>query len=176
MDAMTRAALRAGQGDDAALASFGRLSQPDVWRFCAHLGGRDNADDLTQEVYLRAIPALSRFRGDASAMTWLLAIARRCAADFIGAAQWRRRLQAAVTDAAAPYLPAGESDHAGRVALDALVASLSEDRREAFVLTQLLGMSYAEAAEVCSVEIGTIRSRVARARAELIEQANAATG
>jgi RNA polymerase sigma-70 factor (ECF subfamily) len=57
-----------------------------------------------------------------------------------------------------------------------LVGALSDDRREAFVLTQMLGLSYAEAAEVCGCEIGTIRSRVSRARADLIEQAAAGTG
>jgi RNA polymerase sigma-70 factor (ECF subfamily) len=45
---------------------------------------------------------------------------------------------------------------------------LDRDRREAFVLTQLLGMSYAEAADVCGCPVGTIRSRVARARGDLV--------
>jgi RNA polymerase sigma-70 factor (ECF subfamily) len=49
------------------------------------------------------------------------------------------------------------------------LAALDEDRREAFVLTQLVGLSYAEAADVCRCPVGTIRSRVARARAELVE-------
>ena len=50
-----------------------------------------------------------------------------------------------------------------------LLARLDPDRREAFVLTQLLGLPYAEAAEVAGCPVGTIRSRVARARADLIE-------
>jgi RNA polymerase sigma-70 factor (ECF subfamily) len=50
-----------------------------------------------------------------------------------------------------------------------LLARLDPDRREAFVLTQLLGLSYAEAAEVAGCPVGTIRSRVARARADLID-------
>ncbi len=49
-----------------------------------------------------------------------------------------------------------------------LVRRLEGDRREAFVLTQLLGLSYAEAAEVAGCPVGTIRSRVARARADLV--------
>jgi RNA polymerase sigma-70 factor (ECF subfamily) len=53
--------------------------------------------------------------------------------------------------------------------LDDLLADLDPDRRTSFVLTQLLGYSYAEAAEVCECPVGTIRSRVARARAELAE-------
>jgi len=50
-----------------------------------------------------------------------------------------------------------------------LLARLDADRREAFVLTQLLGLPYAEAAEVAGCPVGTIRSRVARARADLVE-------
>lgn len=50
-----------------------------------------------------------------------------------------------------------------------LLDRLDPDRREAFVLTQLLGLSYAEAAEVAGCPVGTIRSRVARARADLVD-------
>lgn len=73
------------------------------------------------------------------------------------------------------------SDPAESVAMRALVAALEPQRREAFVLTQVLGLSYAEAADVCSCPLGTIRSRVARARADLVEgigggQSRAGTG
>ena len=61
MEELTALALAAGAGDRVALASFVRRTQADVWRFCAHLNGRAEADDLTQETYLRAIPALLRF-------------------------------------------------------------------------------------------------------------------
>jgi RNA polymerase sigma-70 factor (ECF subfamily) len=53
---------------------------------------------------------------------------------------------------------------------------LDPDRRAAFVLTQLISLSYAEAAEILGVPIGTIRSRVARARADLIEQLEGPAG
>ena len=59
-------------------------------------------------------------------------------------------------------------DHAESVALAGLLAALDDERREAFVLTQLVGLSYAEAAEVCGCPVGTIRSRVARARSDLV--------
>jgi RNA polymerase sigma-70 factor (ECF subfamily) len=55
-----------------------------------------------------------------------------------------------------------------RVLLRELVLGLDEDRREAFVLTQMLDLSYADAARVCGCPVGTIRSRVARARADLV--------
>jgi RNA polymerase sigma-70 factor (ECF subfamily) len=53
------------------------------------------------------------------------------------------------------------------VLLRALVTALDPDRRDAFVLTQVLDLSYAEAADVCGCPVGTIRSRVARAREDL---------
>jgi RNA polymerase sigma-70 factor (ECF subfamily) len=165
-DELTRLALAGGDGDRVALAAFVRRTQPDVWRLCRHLAGPDQADDLTQEVYLRALRALPSFRGDASARTWLLAIARRAVADAIRRDQRRRRL--------APRRPVPHPDHAGGVALESLLAPLDADRREAFVLTQLLGLSYAEAADVAGVPVGTIRSRVARARAELVADLEAA--
>ena len=160
MDELTRLASAAGQGDRIALAAFVRGSQADVWRLCRHLGDADSADDLTQETYLRAIPALASFRGDASARTWLLGIARRVCADAVRSARRRRAL--------VPRPRRSEPDHAGAAALGVLVASLDDDRRSAFVLTQVLGLSYAEAAEVCGVPVGTIRSRVARARGDLV--------
>jgi RNA polymerase sigma-70 factor (ECF subfamily) len=60
-------------------------------------------------------------------------------------------------------------DPSGEVALYDLLAGLDPDRRAAFVLTQVLGHSYAEAATICGCEVGTIRSRVSRARGDLIE-------
>lgn len=168
MDQLTQLALRAGDGDRQALASFINASQADVWRLCAHLVDRDSADDLTQEVYVRAVPALTRFRGDSSARTWLLSIARRTCIDwFRRTARTRRlheRLVAVATDHSAGSDPA--EMFSGDV--DAIVNSLSGGRRTAFILTQVLGLSYAEAAEVCDVAVGTIRSRVARAREELL--------
>ena len=160
-DEITSVALRARRGDDAAAAAFVRATQADVWRMCAHLGSPAQADDLTQDTYARAFASLHRFLGRSSARTWLLSIARRVCADSVRAAQRERRLQVE------PAVPV--ADPAGAVAVRALVAGLDAERREAFVLTQVLGLSYAEAADVCSCPVGTIRSRVARARAELVD-------
>jgi len=160
MDELTHLALDAGRGNQAALAAFVRRTQPEVWRLCRRLGDVDEADDLTQDTYARAIPALARFEATASARTWLLAIARNTCADEVRRNR-RRRRPVPVADEVAP-------DHAPSTDLDALVATLDPDRRSAFVLTQVLGLSYAEAAEVCDVPVGTIRSRVARARADLV--------
>jgi RNA polymerase sigma-70 factor (ECF subfamily) len=159
-DELTSVALRARRGDAAAAATFVRATQADVWRLCAHLGSAATADDLTQDTYARAFASLHRFLGRSSARTWLLSIARRACADAVREAQRDRRLTMPPARAA--------EDPAGSVTMRALIAALEAERREAFVLTQVVGLSYAEAADVCSCPVGTIRSRVARARAELV--------
>ncbi|MDQ1419522.1 MAG: polymerase sigma-70 factor, subfamily [Acidimicrobiaceae bacterium] len=175
MDEVTGFALDAAAGDCVALQRFVRATQAQVWRFCAHLGDTGDtgdADDLTQEVYLRAIKALPRFRGDASARTWLLAIARTTVADHIRTLQRRRAASTSAAASARRTSPAASAAVVAapdeHVVLRAVIGQLPEDRRTAFVLTQVLGLSYAEAAEVCRCPMGTIRSRVARARAELV--------
>lgn len=170
MDDPTRWLLAARDGDATAAAAFIRATQADVWRLCRHLGDPSTADDLTQETYARAWRSLPAFRGDASARTWLLSIARRTAADAVRTATRRRRL-----DALLPR-PERVPDPAGGIAATALLAELPVEQRSAFVVTQLLGLSYDEAAGVCGCPVGTIRSRVARARealVRLVEEASA---
>jgi RNA polymerase sigma-70 factor (ECF subfamily) len=150
------------------LTTFVRRAQPEVWRFCASLAGRDHADDLTQETFARALRALPSFRGDSSTRTWLLAIARRVVADHVRAEQRRRRRITRLRAQPAPQVAA--PGPAGAHAVADLVRGLDADRRDAFVLTQVLGLSYAHAAEVCGCEVGTIRSRVARGRRELLDR------
>jgi RNA polymerase sigma-70 factor (ECF subfamily) len=173
MDELTRLALAARDGDRLALGSFVRGSQGEVWRFVASLAGAADADDVTQDVYVRAWKALPGFRGDASARTWLLVIARRACADAVRG-HVRRRKVAAREQAETALAPAASPDSGAEHALAALVEAQPTDRREAFVLTQLLGCSYEEAADVCGVPVGTIRSRVARARADLVAAVRAA--
>lgn len=160
-------ALAAAGGDRVAVAAFVRRTQPEVWRLCARLGDRTAADDLTQEVYLRALPALARFRGDASARTWLLQIARHVCADHLRRVTRSRKLLDRLVRLG--EVPDPVPARTGELDLDDAIAALDPDRRAAFVLTQITGLSYAEAAEVCEVPVGTIRSRVARARADLLD-------
>jgi len=79
VDELSALLMRAKRGDEEALAAFVHATHSSVWRFCAHLIGRDDADDATQETFVAAWRALPQFRGDASARTWLFVIARRCA-------------------------------------------------------------------------------------------------
>lgn len=165
MDELTGTALAAADGDPVAVEMFVRATQAQVWRLCSRLVDEQTAEDLTQEAYLRAFRALPAFRGDSSARTWLLAIAHRTCMDELRSRIRRRRrdslLQLGRRDEIGP-------DAAEQVAMAELLARLEPDRRAAFTLTQMLGLSYDEAAEVCDCPVGTIRSRVARARGDLI--------
>jgi RNA polymerase sigma-70 factor (ECF subfamily) len=167
VDEWTRLALAArGRADPSALDVFVRATQDDVWRLCAHLGDRDRADDLTQETFVRVLRSLPMFRGDAPVRSWLFSIVRRVVADDIESRQRRRRHHSDLDHETVPESAA--PDHQGSITLADLLESLDPGRRAAFVLTQLLGYSYAEAADACDVPIGTIRSRVARARDSLV--------
>ena len=174
MDDLERWASEAAAGDRTAAAAFVRATERDVWRWHSYLVDRDSAADLSQETYLRAFRALPAFRGDAHPRTWLLAIARRVAAGEREARQRRLRLDMMLTHQA--DVDECPQDVAGAVTAAALLAALDHDRRAAFVLTQVLGLGYAEAAAVCGCPVGTIRSRVARARADLVDAVRADGG
>jgi len=170
-DDVTGWALRAQQGDATATAAFVRATQADVWRFCASLVDADTADDLTQETYLRAFRALPGFAARSSVRTWLLGIARRACADHLRTVVRRRRLDEVLR---ARFASASAPDPAAASGTTDLLARLPAERRSAFVLTQLVGLSYQEAAAVEDVPVGTIRSRVARAREDLVAALTAA--
>jgi RNA polymerase sigma-70 factor, ECF subfamily len=168
---VTAWAIAAGRGDRAALTAFVRATQQDVHRFVAHLTSPREADDLAQETYLRALRALPGFEGRSSARTWLLSVARHTAIDAIRSSARRPRTDGGGEwEALADGARRGGAHSAAHeaVLLRALVAELDPDRRAAFVLTQVLDLGYAEAAEVCGCPVGTIRSRVARAREDLV--------
>lgn len=164
MDELTHLLIEARDGDRDAFAGAVRMAAPGVERFVRAAVDAADLDDVVQDTFVRAWGSLHRFRVESTGMTWLLAIARRAAADAVRRTVRRRELQARVESLRPAELVAPDT---GRADLDDLVARLAPERREAFVLTQVVGLAYDEAALVCGVPIGTIRSRVARARADL---------
>lgn len=161
-------------GDRAALDRVIALTQHDVRRFLAAHADPGEAEDLTQETFLRSLPALDRFEGRSSLRTYLLVIARRVAVDHVRRRAARPRTASTDDWVAAVDLAdhrAGRTaggDRTGAVEIRELLQALPRERREALILTQVIGMDYAEAAAICECPIGTIRSRVARGRDELI--------
>ncbi|MET0913386.1 MAG: sigma factor, partial [Acidimicrobiales bacterium] len=93
-DQLTELARRAAGGDRVALSDLVRGTQADVWRLCAHLVDRQSADDLTQDVYARAITGLPHFRGESPVRLWLLGIARHVCIDEVRRRTRRRRILA----------------------------------------------------------------------------------
>ena len=80
MEDVTALALAAQGGDQVALSAFVRSTWSEVARLVTAVAGRALAEDATQDAYFRAIKALPSYRGEASARTWLLSIARRAVA------------------------------------------------------------------------------------------------
>ncbi|MET8987131.1 sigma-70 family RNA polymerase sigma factor [Nonomuraea wenchangensis] len=166
---LTALALAARDGAPADVAAFTEAVYGDVRRFLAYLTDVQSADDLTQETFVRVLGSLPRFAGRSSARAWLLSIARRVVVDRFRAARARPVVadladwQAAVERCQPRDLP-GSQD---AVELAELLAEVPQERRRAFVLTQVVGLQYTEAAELLGCPVGTVRSRVARARHQL---------
>lgn len=129
-------------------------------------GSRDKADDLAQETLMKAWAARARFRAGTSFRAWTFVILRNA---FLSD---RRRLSSIMetTESAVDQMISTPASQDRRLILDDLqraLMRLPEAWREAVVLVGASGLSYQEAAEICGCPIGTIRSRVARGRAEL---------
>lgn len=129
------------------------------------------ADDVVQDAMLRAFRAFDGFRGE-SVRPWLLAIVRNCWRTR--AADVQRRGQTPLpSDDERPIASDGLDPEAEAVRasdrrrLDAVIAQLPEDFREVLILREIEDMSYREIAEVTGAPVGTVMSRLARARALL---------
>jgi RNA polymerase sigma-70 factor, ECF subfamily len=163
---------RLRRGDPAAFETLVSRHQHRVFGVALRmLGNRADAEDAAQEVFLRAHRGLAAFRGDAKLSTWLYAIAARLCLSRLG--EGERRLIRANEDALARVADA-EADPARQLeedereaALRRAIAELSDDRRMVVVLRDLEGLAYEEIAQVLGLELGTVRSRLHRARRDL---------
>jgi RNA polymerase sigma-70 factor, ECF subfamily len=160
-----RTLSRAREGSLDAFEELVRAYQADVYRFAVHLTrDRATAEDVTQEAFLRAFRFLHSFRGDCRFSSWLLRIARNCAMDAI-----RSRAQRAERELAAGPPPSIMNDAAARTELAEALAAISEEHREPFMLIEVFGLSYQEAADVLQLKVGTVKSRMHRARQAMCE-------
>jgi RNA polymerase sigma-70 factor, ECF subfamily len=154
----------ARRGDIAAFESLVRAYQGDVWRLCFHLlGNAAAADDVTQDAFVRAFRFMHRYRGDSKFSTWLFSIARNCALDEVRRHQRRRKI-AELVEAQPDRAP--ERTDLGIEVREA-VQALPLELREPLVMIDILGQTYAEVAESLGMPVGTVKSRVHRARDSL---------
>ncbi|HYH20983.1 MAG TPA: RNA polymerase sigma factor [Azospirillum sp.] len=165
--------------DAAAVREFQRVvSEYDVrvYRFILkRVGHPDDAQDLTQQTFLEAYRQLGRFRGESTMWTWLCAIANNVARNHRARAPQHR--YSFVSDEVLEFHPADAADPEEANArrqqvrrLRAALDELSDDARAVFVLVALEGMSYEDAARILDVPVGTVRSRLSRARNALRER------
>ena len=149
---------------DAILAAVPRLRA-----FAVSLCGNvDRANDLVQDALVRALANIDSFRAGTNLNAWLFTILRN---HFRSEYRKRRR---EVEDADGSYTESLKSqpEQIGRlefVELTVALARLPDDQREALLLVAASGFSYEEAAEICGCAVGTIKSRINRARSRLAE-------
>ena len=172
LDARTRAdeadVARARAGDTAAFSALVRRHQDRVFGFILRmLDARDEAMELTQDVFVKAWQALPGWRPEARFSTWLLQIARNAALDQL---RRRRLIQFAPLDDGmdvADTAPGPEARYASRqrqALLENALQQIAAEHREILLLREIEDLSYAELAAVLGIAEGTVKSRLARAR------------
>ena len=173
---LRRAAERAKDGSAAAFRELVDRTHATVFRLAAALtGDRDEAADVTQETYVRAWERIGELRDPSAASGWLCRIARNVARDRQGS--WWTRIRApldpaAEERAAAPPATAQERLEAAETAgaVRRALRKLPEKHRLVLQLREVEGMSEEEVAEALGVPVGTVASRLHRARAGLAKR------
>jgi RNA polymerase sigma-70 factor, ECF subfamily len=158
---------RAQRGDRFAFEQLVERHEARLFTLAARtLGSRADAEDAVQDALLRAWLGLPKFRGGARFSTWLYRIGLNAAHDQ----RLKRRdpLAAELPDPADPRDRFAESELSGE--LQQALNELEESFRVAVVLSDVLGCSYAEIAELTDVPEGTVKSRIFRGRTELAER------
>ena len=169
-------------GDETACADLVAAHQRTVFNLAFHLlGDRDEALDVSQEVFLRVFRTLSRFRGQSALRTWIY----RIVVNQVRNRQrwWRRRRRADLVSLDDHLKRCGEIEATREILPDRLLASketasriwaamerLPFEQRTALVLREVDGLRYEEIAFTLDVAIGTVKSRLTRARQALREE------
>jgi RNA polymerase sigma-70 factor (ECF subfamily) len=165
--------LRAG--DRPAFEELVRTQQHRVYGLALRmLGNAAEAQDVAQEAFLRAHRGLAEFRGDARLSTWLYAIVSRLCLNRLAGSERRLARHGEETLARLPDTGPGPDQALERgeleEALHRAIAELPDERRIVVVLRDVEGLAYEEIAEVLELPVGTVRSRLHRARLDLKEK------
>ncbi len=166
---------KAGKGDEDAFAELVRLHEKKVYNLALRIcGNPEDAADAAQEAFLSAWKGLPNFRGDAGFTTWLYRLTSNASIDCLRRSKRQRgeasldnealRLDA-VDGAPSPQEQAEGSEL--RQAVMAGLSQLSEDHRQVLALRELQEMSYEEIAAALELDLGTVKSRISRARGAL---------
>lgn len=162
-------------GDTAAFESLVERHRDVVFRVAARIVGREDAEDVAQDAFLRAFHRLSSFRGDSPFRGWLLQITHNTALNALA-----RRVPEPVggPEEIAPAEPSPVSERQPATSLEATerrarlelkLRELRSEHRVVLVLRDLEGLPYEEIADVTESPLGSVKGRLHRARGELIE-------
>ncbi len=168
---------KAKKGDGEAFGELVRFYEKFVYNTAyGFLFSADDAFDVAQDAFIKAWRSIEGFKGDSAFSTWLYRITVNTAKDAIAARARRRELsstddEGTVIDAPSPDTPETEYiKKERREELYRAIDSLDPDAREIIVLRELDGLSYEEIAELLKIEMGTVKSRLSRARNKLSEK------
>ena len=169
-------AEKAGAGDNDAFSELVRRYQARVFRYLKRMVGRhDEASDLTQETFLRAYQSLGEWRHQAKFRTWLFRIAGNAAIDLLRRNRVHRPDSLAEVGEPRCGHPGVEQIHHANEQYAFLQRALSrvpEIYRQPLLLRELEGMTYTEIGALLELTEGTVKSRIARARAQLLDLFN----
>lgn len=158
--------VAAGTGDIGAFERLVTATQGQLWRYLVHLlGDAALAEDVRQEVYIRVYSKVSSLRDPERFLPWLMAMAQNAAYDAIRARRRRQMKWLQVADTIP--MTTSPDPHIEFEVADAL-SHLEPELREALVMVTIVGMSYAEVAVAVGVPEGTVKSRVFRARQQMV--------
>jgi RNA polymerase sigma-70 factor (ECF subfamily) len=160
-------------GDRAALERLLRLHYDRVHAVCRRVvGASRDADDAAQEAMIRIVKGLRSFDGRSSFATWAYRVAANTALDELRKQRRRPLLQVVDDEGHVPDVVDRAAQRridavADRLSIDEAVAALPDEFRTAVVLRDVADLDYVEIAELLGVPIGTVKSRIARGRAQL---------
>ena len=166
---------RARKGDELAFEQLVTDNEKRIYNLCCRLTGNpDDGAELAQEAFLNAWRGLEKFHGESSFATWLYRLASNAAIDYLRRQRKQRgelslddeELGLDAVDAGPGPQDAAEGEEV-RSAVAAGLGALSEGHRQVLVLRELQGLSYEEIAAVLAVDLGTVKSRISRARSAL---------
>ena len=165
--------VRAAKGDTAAFEEIVRANEKIVFNLALRsLGNREDAEDATQEVFMKAYAGLSSMRGESKLSVWLYRITNNVCIDMLRRRRETVSLSHETDDGEAEFeLPDERFDPVAiterrdlREQVSRALEQLPEDARRIFLLRELAGQSYAEIAETLQIDVGTVKSRIFRAR------------
>ena len=167
----------AQRGDAAAMDQLLRRHYDRVHAVCRRIaGGSRDADDAAQEAMIRVVRSLDRFDGRSAFGTWVYRIATNTALDELRKRKRRPQLHVVrEDDERGPIEPTDELAHrtvdavADRLSIDDALAQLSDEFRIPVVMRDVGDLDYAEIADELAIPVGTVKSRIARGRRQLVE-------